>query len=244
MSLTSTSPTLSLHAILITLLRSVLKHSDLQFIVVVNPSNGPGPGAWPPSQYIDAIKKLNVYPNVRTVGYIDTKFGSRATDSVLSEIATYAGWSNSLLAMHGVFFDNTPFSDVDIEREYLNNISTAMRLADGFVAAKLVIHNTGITLDAGVAAGEADIRVVFEGPYDLMPRKETMSKRLEGQKGSRKECAYLVHSIPQDMGKPGIRKIVDEVRQNAEWLYVSDRMGPEKWEGYPNIWEEFLDLVW
>jgi hypothetical protein len=85
-------------------------HPELHFLVVINPSNGPGNNPLPDDNYSAQILKLNNYTNVETVGYVRTGYATQNITNVAEEVATYAGWDtqNNSLAMHGIFFDEAP----------------------------------------------------------------------------------------------------------------------------------------
>lgn len=85
-------------------------HPKLHFLVVINPSSGPGNNSLPDDNYQSQILKLNNYTNADTVGYVKTGYATQNIAYVAEEVATYAGWGtqNNSLAMHGIFFDEAP----------------------------------------------------------------------------------------------------------------------------------------
>lgn len=87
-------------------------HPDVNFTVVINPGNGPGPNALPDANYTREIPKLTAYENVRLLGYVHTTYATRNVSSIRKDIQTYADWptnsSNPNLAVRGIFFDETP----------------------------------------------------------------------------------------------------------------------------------------
>ena len=87
-------------------------HPEVNFTVVINPGNGPGPDSLPDGNYTREIPKLTAYPNVRLLGYVYTSYGKRNVSAVRKDIQTYADWptnsSNPNLAVRGIFFDETP----------------------------------------------------------------------------------------------------------------------------------------
>lgn len=87
-------------------------HPDVNFTVVINPGNGPGPDSLPDGNYTREIPKLTAYANVRLLGYVYTSYGKRNVSAVRKDIQTYADWpnnsSNPSLAVRGIFFDETP----------------------------------------------------------------------------------------------------------------------------------------
>jgi hypothetical protein len=87
-------------------------HPNVNFTVVINPGNGPGPDSLPDGNYTREIPKLTAYDNVRVLGYVYTSYGKRNVSAVRKDIQTYADWptnsSNPNLAVRGIFFDETP----------------------------------------------------------------------------------------------------------------------------------------
>lgn len=84
----------------------------MNFTVVINPGNGPGPNALPDANYTREIPKLTAYDNVRLLGYVHTTYATRNVSLIRKDIQTYADWptnsSNPNLAVRGIFFDETP----------------------------------------------------------------------------------------------------------------------------------------
>ena len=159
------------------------------------------------------------------------------------EIATYAGWSKSEIAIHGIYFDKTPAEDVGDARTYLKNISAAVR-HEGFLEPRLVVHNPGTVPNVNLTSYPADVTVVFEGEYKNMPKKEEMRAKLQALEHRREDYAYLVHSTPENISRGALRRIINGVRRDVEWLFVTDGAGDGKYDGYGSRWEEFLSLMW
>jgi hypothetical protein len=223
---------------------SVIKHPDTNFTVILNIENGPGSSVWPAGEWVAPIKKLNVFGNVQTVGYIDTVGGTRDNTTVRKEVATYAGWNKSGIAIHGIYFDHTPSSNTDNEREYLKNITAMVRDAKGFLEPSVVVHNPGVVPDVNLTAYHADVTVVFESEYkDLSPR-HGMHEKLKRLGGRREDYAYMVYGLSGDVSRGGMRKIIDGVRRDVQWLYMTNQAGEERYKRYSGRWEEFLDLIW
>lgn len=108
--------------------------------MIVNPHSGPGAMTIPGPNYVSAIKRLNAVPNVRTVGYVRTGYTRRDIDLVVGDVATYSAWSqyDADLAMHGIFFDETPHDYSSFKREYLATANQAVGNASGLREPKLV----------------------------------------------------------------------------------------------------------
>ncbi|KAF1919940.1 Spherulation-specific family 4-domain-containing protein [Ampelomyces quisqualis] len=222
---------------------SIIKHHDLPFTLILSPSHGPGNATWPAATYIDAVERVSMYPNVRTVGYIDTANGTVPNTTVRAQAATYAGWRNvsEEMDVRGVYFDRAPSAEGE---GYLRNVSGAVRgWGGGEGEAGLVVVNTGRVPVVNSTALEADITVVFEGAYVDLPAREELSMQLAELKGARERYAMLVHSVPKDLGRGGLRRIVERVRRDVEWLYVTD-LTEDVYSGYPSFWEDWLDVTW
>jgi hypothetical protein len=231
------------------IIHSIVKHHDMKFTVVVNPNDGPGNATWPSATFIDAVERINIYPNVQTLGYINTANGTMLNATVRTEIATYAGWSNVTkdLALDGIYFDQTPSKNDEkgVAKEYLRNVSSTVRDTDGWTEGRkgLVVHNAGHLPDTEMMEYAPDIVVVFESVYSDMPERQALNAELATAKGGREGYAMLVHSVPKDLGRGGLRKIVERVRRDVEWLYVTD-LTDNVYTGYSSFWEEWLDVAW
>lgn len=228
---------------------SIIKHHDINFTVVVNPNDGPGNRTWPSASYIDVLKIINIYPNVQTLGYINTANGTIANATVRAQIATYAGWKkvSAGMALRGIYFDHTPWQNDHhgIAEAYLRNVSAAVKHTDGWNGGGegVVVHNPGHIPDAGLMVDQPDITVVYEGTYDDMPERKTLHEELAAVEGKRENFAMLAHSVPKDLGRGGLRKIIERVRRDVEWLHLTD-LTDDVYAGYGSIWEEWLDIAW
>ena len=84
-------------------------YPGVQWQVIVNPNSGPGTTGYPSDpNIISGIAKLNSYPNVNTVGYVDTAYGQKAVSSVNAETDVYASWAgygDADIAIGGIYFD-------------------------------------------------------------------------------------------------------------------------------------------
>lgn len=70
-------------------------HPELDFLVVVNPSSGPGPGILPDANYIEALARLTAAPNVKVIGYVHCSYGKRLLDELVAEVSAYRGWTHA-----------------------------------------------------------------------------------------------------------------------------------------------------
>lgn len=70
-------------------------HPELDFLVVVNPNSGPGPGVLPDANYIEALARLTAAPNVKVIGYVHCSYGKRLLDELVAEVSAYRGWTHA-----------------------------------------------------------------------------------------------------------------------------------------------------
>ena len=115
-------------------------HPRLKFMVIVNPSSGPGSSKYPNDQYTSALEQLHTYPNVETVGYVRTGYASRDIKDVISEVSVYAEWGSKsdALAMHGIFFDESPHEYSAAAVEFMHGANSAVKNATGLQGDRTV----------------------------------------------------------------------------------------------------------
>ncbi|KAH7088816.1 Spherulation-specific family 4-domain-containing protein [Paraphoma chrysanthemicola] len=230
---------------------AILRHHEMPFIVIVNPDHGPTNATWPSATYVAAVKRMNKYSNVRTLGYIDTAQATVSNSSVRAQIATYAGWSNVTadLGLHGIFFDSTPWKDSKdgMARAYMRNVSATVRHTKGWMTEGegLVVHNPGRLPSKEMMAYKPDIVVAFEGAYADLPSREKLHEQLADKKRGREDHAALVHAVPRDMGRGGLRRIIEKLRKDVQCIVkypdinflviVNPDSGPGAAPWWPNI---------
>lgn len=182
-----------------------------------------------------------------TVGYIDTQYGKRENASVRAEIAYYASWKNisADLALHGVYFDHTPWDQGKNGSglAYLKNVTETARHGDGWADGRmgLVVQNPGRSANASMME-QADITVVFDELYaDLPHDRQAVHELVKGGGMQRERLGMMVHGTPGALGRGGLRKIVEMVRRDVEWVFVTD--GIDGGDGYAGFWDEWMDVL-
>ncbi|KAJ5908941.1 hypothetical protein N7495_001623 [Penicillium taxi] len=198
-------------------------YPDLKWVVVVNPSSGPGSSASPSTQYATAVNRLSTYSNVQKIGYVRTNYAKRNITSVLADVETYSNWStqSTSLAMDGIFFDEAPYEYTTASDEYLRQINKAVKSATGLQSNRLIIHNPGTIPDSRFDDNSTDITVTFEQSYSLF---ETKEKILEGtlQSSERDRYAYILHSMPE-MTNSSLKGFVNSLSRQAAYLFLTAR---------------------
>lgn len=110
--------------------------------MIINPDTGPGSTPYPSSEYTSEVQRLNLYPNVRTVGYVRIGYAERNLTEVLEDVSTYSGWPANPNAtdqgVHGIFFDETPSEYTTEVANYLKTINQAAKNAAGLLPDRTV----------------------------------------------------------------------------------------------------------
>jgi len=116
----------------------------LQFYIIVNPANGPGPAnSQPNGNYRDCITSLRaagaVNNNLKILGYVPTEFGAHTPAVVVSKINTYSQWSPAYRP-DGIFFDQASrlHSRLALYQCYASHVHTAF-------GTSFIILNQGVT---------------------------------------------------------------------------------------------------
>jgi hypothetical protein len=225
------------------LYEAITSHAKLDFTVIVNPDSGPGLLPYPNNDYAPQIQRLNAYSNVRTVGYVRTGYGARNITSVLEDVANYAGWDANTttrgLGMSGIFFDEVVSEYSTEAAEYMRTINEAVKDASGLLSNKLIIHNPGIIPDSRLNDPSTDVTVVFEEAYQVYGAKEV---ELQSLPQNRSQYSYMVHSLPQDMGKGSLRNYVADLSKHAKYLFLTD-LNHNYYESFGLNWEEYTDTI-
>jgi hypothetical protein len=116
---------------------------DLQFLIIINPNNGPGAAPWWPNQdYLREIPRLNAYDNVRIVGYVHATYCQRSIENVLKDIKMYADRPQKdcrdTLEVQGIFVDETVNLYSPKAAQYLRRIDDEVKANDGISGDRIV----------------------------------------------------------------------------------------------------------
>ncbi|EED17159.1 cell surface spherulin 4-like protein, putative [Talaromyces stipitatus ATCC 10500] len=167
-------------------------YPDVTFNVIVNPDSGPGAGQYPDSTTIPAINKLNSYPNVQTLGYVHTSYASQSVSKVESNVSVYAGWasySESNIAVKGIFFDEAPNNDDPTSTDYMSNAASYAR----GLGLDCIIFNPGALTTATAYYDAADLIVNEEIAYSSYSKSSTVDV-IPSQ--YRNQSAIILHDTP------------------------------------------------
>ncbi|KAK3682050.1 Spherulation-specific family 4 [Podospora appendiculata] len=150
---------------------AVCSHSSLDFVIIVNPANGPGAGSTPDENYLAALERLSLLPNTKIIGYVYCSYGERTLTEIVQDIETYRAWDIQApsLRVDGIFFDEAPASSEHVN--YMSDMASAARKT--LLPAReqysqvpaIIIYNPGIFADQEFYHS-ADYIVVFENKLE------------------------------------------------------------------------------
>ncbi|KAH8672539.1 Spherulation-specific family 4 [Tricladium varicosporioides] len=224
------------------LYQAISAHPDVNFIVIVNPHNGPGSSLLPDASYTRELPKLNARPNVSTIGYIRIDYCKRDLSEVDRDISTYAGWSKdssiSGCSVDGIFVDEAPNIYSEDVAMYLNYVTQRVKATNGIMGTRLCIHNPGTCPDPELTVPGPDITAVVEESfehYQALALQERLSMLL---RYDRSRCAFIVHSVPEDAVKP----LVQELRKRGMYLFVTN-LHTNYYVQFGSCWGDFVKAM-
>ncbi|KID81643.1 spherulin 4-like cell surface protein [Metarhizium guizhouense ARSEF 977] len=219
---------------------AVSRRPDLNFTVIVNPNSGPGSTPYPDAHYDAAIRRLNSYPNIETVGYVRTGYATRNISDVTAEVAVYSAWfSNaSALAMHGIFFDEAPHEYSPEAVEFLRAADSFVKSAPGLQGRKTIIHNPGVIPDARFNGSDVDITVVFEETYD---KWQDRSRSLAALPPTRGAYSIMVNTVPT-MSNGTLSQFVNSLSDLAKYVFITS-LSVDFYNSFANDWLDFVGQV-
>ncbi|POS84731.1 hypothetical protein EPUL_001871, partial [Erysiphe pulchra] len=221
------------------LFRAVQKYHRITFIIIVNPNNGPGGRGYkkdgdhdhgaillPDNNYKREILKLNSYANVKTVGYVSTRWAHRELRFALSDVAIYSNWSKYPsstpgLGVKGIFLDETVTQYNNSGAFFLGELTSFIRSNENFGPDALIIHILQIIHNPGAFPDPrymsyCSIAVVFEDSYSKYQQRYnddflmTVNKFQKAANIGRDAIACIIHSLtlPNEMCSEEARKKV------------------------------------
>ncbi|KAH8697944.1 Spherulation-specific family 4-domain-containing protein [Talaromyces proteolyticus] len=170
---------------------AVTSNPNATFYVIVDPDSGPGGSQYPNSDYITALAKLNTYSNVQTIGYVHTSYMAQTTDAIAANVSRYAGWSNysdSNIAVKGIFFDEATNTQNSAAYAYMSTIASNARDQ----GLDFVIFNPGTVVTAPEFFEAADLIVVEEVAYSTYQAGTIQSVPEQ----YRNQSAIILHDTP------------------------------------------------
>ncbi|KAJ5885019.1 hypothetical protein N7495_009529 [Penicillium taxi] len=220
-------------------------HPHVNFTVVINPGNGPGPDALPDANYTREVPILASYANVRLLGYVHTTYATRNISLLHRDIETYAAWptksSNPNLAVRGIFFDETPQAYSDHALDYLQNLTELTKGLNGLGSDPFIVHNPGAVPDSRYLTS-ADSTVVFEGTYSTFQERLGAKIFTAIPDSNRTELCAVLHSIPSDVTGSQLRSLVKQVRGVSDEIFMT-HLSDDYYASFGPQWAEFVDQM-
>ena len=177
---------------------AIAAYPKVHWQTIVNPNSGPGAvdssGYPTDSNYIAAIAKLNSYPNVQTLGYVDTDYGRRAYSAVTHDIDLYAKWASytkANITIDGIFFD-------DVNNTAATPIYTYYKNVSAYAYATVPTDVTPVVFNPGALAptqlfSYADTIVEYEGTFANYKNDTTIKTIPAAYRG---QSAIIINSTP------------------------------------------------
>jgi hypothetical protein len=223
---------------------SIGKHPEVPFIIIINPSSGPGTTKFPDKEYISGIRTLNSFPNVKLVGYVPLDYGKRDIVAVKKDIDIYVGWGeyqdeeesdDVKIGLGGIFFDESPCVYEKISFTYLEAVARYSRRTLAFSSE--IVLNPGTVTDERICS-LVDGVVEFEDFH-----KEFSEKRIRElettlpRKNGRKAIA-VVHHLQG--GVEEMKRVVDQCMDcGMDGFFVNDK----EYDEVGQLWEEFCGII-
>ena len=170
---------------------AIAANPKVDWQIIINPNSGPG--TYPPdANYITGVSKINSYPNVLTLGYVDTWYTQIPLATVKSQIDTYAKWSSytaANIAIDGIFFD-------DVNNTAASAVYTYYQQAADYAYDKVPSSTTPVVLNPGAPApaplfSHADTILQYENSLANYKDAATIATFTPGYNG---QTAIFVHS--------------------------------------------------
>ncbi|KAL1986696.1 hypothetical protein VTN96DRAFT_5901 [Rasamsonia emersonii] len=223
----------------------VKSHPDVNFTVVINPGNGPGPNPLPDANYTREIPNLASYDNVRLLGYVATTYATRNISLVRKDIETYAAWptqsANRSLAVNGIFFDETPQQFDANALAYFQELTALVKQSKGLGPENFVVHNPGAVPDPRYLP-TADSTVVFEDTYETFVQRNNAKMFTNIADGNRTELCVIIHSVPDSIQASALRSLVKDTREVADEVFIT-HLSSDFYANFDPNMGEFVDLM-
>lgn len=182
-------------------------------LVVLNLADGPGTS--PDAAVRPALTRLRA-AGVTVAGYVDTNYGLRPAAEALADLGRYLDWYQ----VAGVFFDRAATG-----AEHLGHYAELARAARRLGARPVALNHGAHPVQA--YAEHADLLGTFEGPW---PAYVDLAIPRWARSRPAAQFYHLPHSVPAG-SFPDARWLA--ARRNAGSVYITDRGGPNPWDGLP-----------
>ena len=186
-----------------TVTSTISSNPSVQWLVIVNPNSGPGTTSFPTDANIIAgIAKLNSYPNVKTIGYVNTDYTHKSLSDVNAEVDVYAKWASysgggGNIGIQGIYFDCTSSDTTSAMYSYYQSVAQHARSS---IPSAHVAFNPG-TIAPTQYFSYCDTMVEFEASYADYQSQNPIQKIPEE---FRAKTALQVYSTPEGTDVGGL----------------------------------------
>jgi Spherulation-specific family 4 len=191
------------------------EHSPMIRLVILNVASGPGTGPQPP--FLAAVDLLHG-AGVRVIGYVDTGYARRDTQTVLAEVGRYQDW----YGVQGVCFDQVSTGTGSLG--YYAGVADRARA----MGAEVVFFNHG-THPAPGYARHADLLGTFEGTW---PAYQRLRAPAWTRRWPPSKFYHVVYSVPAAR-IPAAWQLAACRRAGA--VYITERGGANPYNGLPEM---------
>jgi hypothetical protein len=211
--------------------------SQINVVVIANPSNGPGTSAQ--AAYTTAINQLNSAGG-STIGYVYTRVApTNPTLRPIAEVkADIQNWYSFYGNLKGIFIDEVTHNAATQNLGYYTELNQFIR---GIQANALVIGNPGAadgtTQELLTANGSqaASALVVTENTHDSYQNQTPAGWTLTAP---RSQIAHLIHTSPDE--NTMLADVTRAAALNAGYVYVTDQNalpGTNTFGFLPSYWD-------
>ena len=223
---------------------SIGKHPEVPFIIIINPSSGPGTTKFPDEEYISGIGTLKSFPNVKLVGYVRLDYGKRDIVAVKKDVDTYAEWGeyqdqeesgDVKIGLEGIFFDESPCVYEKISFTYLEVVTKYTRRTLPFGSE--IVLNPGTVTDERIC-GLVDGVVEFEDFHQKFSKKRIGALERKQLRNNGRRTIAMVHHLQGGVAE--LKRVVGQcVDCGVDGLFVNDK----EYDEVGQLWEEFCGII-
>jgi len=215
------------------------RHANINFLVIINPNNGPGAEPLPDGSYTASLHHLQRISNIQLLGYVHCTYGRRPLQDVCRDVDRYYSWNTQQLRVDGIFVDEVPSAAETVPymahlARHVRSVWTCHSMAVGGV----LVFNPGVVVHADLVE-LADYVVAFEQAHEQWRMLRGGHRALHPQVCSK--TLAIVHTTSSEEGS------LEEVLQDAKGagfagVYITDQHGGG-FTRWPAQWDKFVQLL-
>ena len=231
---------------------------DVTFYAVVNPANGPGAGACPDANFVDAMGTLNTIPNIKTLAYVHTAYqydcGSSGTDictcsaplnELEANITKYQQWPSACCSsggtnandihIDGIFIEESPSNSTCLD--YMRSATSFAR--DILTQGNTVLFNAGASVDSAYWS-VADYINVFENTEAVYDAADINALNGNGKFLQNSTLIIYGYTDGAEVLQRDVNTILSVQNDAIAGLYITDQNG---YSAFPGNFATFVSDV-